>query len=238
MSKSLLISVNSDPKIGIYFRDKPKIKPNRGESWNDYYSLEKPVELKKDLKWTEVKYLQNMLCKGDIWHNFPAVGLTLVSSEFSPGDEKQRLDLLYLREDGGLLPCELKIGGNSKDTHGQLIRYMADLSFQKLNQAYIKKQAEKFHRKIMDHVARGIHENKFNRFCKDNKITDKAIRLIPRAGILIDEKFNPSLLKAVRFLNNECGFSIRMLKLSAFVAQDWNSGWNDFIMRLDFTDIQ
>jgi hypothetical protein len=143
MPKSLLVTANSVPERGTPIGTTFGIKPHRGESWDVYYSLKKLVGLKKDLKWPEVQ-LQNMLIKADIWDNFPAVGLSLVRAEFKGSDENQRIDILYLRDDGGLLPCELKIGGEAKDSHGQLIRYMADLSFQTLNLAYLNEQAEIF----------------------------------------------------------------------------------------------
>ena len=77
------------------------------------------------------KMILNWFFRGaNIWPDFPEKGYRLVGVEFKAGDEEQRVDILYIRDDGALLPCELKIGGTSRDTHGQLIRYIADLQFQ------------------------------------------------------------------------------------------------------------
>jgi hypothetical protein len=143
-----------------------------------------------------------------------------------------------LRNDGGILPCELKIGGDAKDSHGQLIRYMADLRFQTLDMAFLKDRHQHFLGYLTDQVAKDIHIQKFNEFLSANVISDKFIRLLPRSGILIDEGFPSQLLKAVRYLNNEAGFAIRLLKIVPYVAATWKPDETEFIMRLDFYDVQ
>lgn len=223
-----------DPQLGTSYG----IKPYSDKRWNEYYTLRRRISLKNDLGWGEVENFQHLLRGADMWTGFPAVGLTLVDAEFKGGDEDQRIDLLYLRDDGGLLPCELKIGGASKDTHGQLIRYMADLGFQQLDMAFLTQRRENFIARYTDPVTIHVHTQKFEKFVKEHQITDKFIRLLPQAGILIDEGFPPQLLKAVRFLNHSCGFAIRMLRVESFVAEDWTPAANDYFMRLDFVDIQ
>jgi hypothetical protein len=224
----------SKDQAGTHFR----IKPKSDEQWNDYYRLRKPVGLKRDLHWHEKYDLQNLIRKADVWSDFPAVGLTLVDAEFQGGDELQFVDLLYLRDDGGLLPCELKIGGELQEPHGQLIRYIADLSFQKLDLEAVNERRQHFMDAIIDKVAKHVHEQKFLRFIEQNKIADKFLRLLPRSGIVIDEDFAPQLLKAIRYLNHDCGFSIRMIRINAFVAEDWKPDASEFLMRLDFVDVQ
>jgi len=235
MSKSLFFVSASDKRIGTRFG----LKPYAPRLWNEYYSLSRRVSLQDDLGWREVQHFQRLLCCAGIWPNFPAVGLALVDAEFRPGDENQRLDLMYLRDDGGILPCELKIGGESLDSHGQLIRYMADLAFQRLNLAFLRKHRSHFlESHIQNSEMKERHHKRFHRFITEHKITNKHLRLLPQTGILIDEAFPPQLLKAVRFLNHSCGFSFRLIRAEAYVSSVWTSKDSDFLMRLDFVDIQ
>jgi hypothetical protein len=150
-------------------------------------AMKKRISLKADLSWGEVSELQNVLRKADMWQDFPARGYTLVNAEFKGGDEDQRLDLLYMRNDGALLPCELKIGGTYKDTHGQLIRYIADLYYHRIDFAWVKDAHQRFVDTITDEVAKGLHSTKFEKFVTSNKIEDRFIRILPQTGILIDD---------------------------------------------------
>jgi len=206
--------------------------------WATYMAMKKRVSLKNDFGWAEVNHLQNFLRKADIWSDFPANGYTLVSAEFKGGDEEQRVDLLYMRADGALLPCELKIGGDNKDAHGQLIRYISDLYFQKIDLAWAKAANRHLLDRISNSVAKSLHARKFEKFIEDNQIADPFVRILPQAGFLIDESFTPQLLKAVRYLNGYCGFSIRLLGIDAFVEDSWTKGSEEFKFRLDFVDVQ
>ena len=47
------------------------------------------------------KDLRQVIRKGDMWSDFPAKNYALVGIELEPGDEKQRIDILYIRDDGG-----------------------------------------------------------------------------------------------------------------------------------------
>lgn len=173
-----------------------------------------------------------------MWTDFPAQGLTLVVAESPPGgDENQRVDFLYLRNDGGLLPAELKIGGKAKDSVGQLIRYIADLHFQKIDSKYLAEKRKELIDKMPNENSRSISKRKFNMFVEEHNLNDRFFRLLPRHGLLIDEGFPKQLHKAVRFLNDECGFSIQLIQIEAFVANDWSADSENFIMRLDFTPI-
>ena len=228
MSKSLYYC--QDPCFGPFWGIKPY-----SEKWTEYHGLCRQVSLKDDLNWREVQQLQPVIAKSNLWKDFPASGLELVGAETKSGDEDQRLDLLYLREDGGLFPCELKTGGKSKDTHGQLIRYMADLAFQQVDISYIRALRGKIEK--WD-TGLGISKEKFEEFLSLNNIQDKFLRLLPRSGMIIDEGFPSQLLKAVRFLNSDCGFSIRMIELQAFVGEEWDVSQNDYLMRIDFVEVQ
>jgi hypothetical protein len=143
-----------------------------------------------------------------------------------------------MRNDGALLPCELKIGGDYKDSHGQLIRYIADLYYQKIDLSWVKEQHKRFVEKITNSVAQRLHATKFDEFVTTSDIEDRFVRILPQTGVLIDEGFPSQLLKAVRYLNGYCGFSIRLLKIDTFVEDSWEKGAQDFLFRMDFIDVQ
>jgi len=208
------------------------------ENWADYACLKRCIKLKKDLGWKEPKQLISIFRRGNIWQDFPAKGYTLVGADFKLGDENQRVDILYIRNDGGLLPCELKIGGESRDTHGQLIRYIADLHFQEVNLTWVKEYHQKFLSKISDQFAEHVQHYTFDKFITENGIEDRFVRVLPKSGVIMDEDFKPQLLKAVRYLNEYCGFSIRLIQIETFIADDWNKEMKEYIFRIDFTDVQ
>jgi len=177
--------------------------------------------------------------RADIWTDFPARGYSLVNAEFKAGDEDQRIDLLYLRVDGALLPCELKLGGsNNKDAHGQLIRYIADLYYQKIDLAWLRTEHKKFIDSITDSLAQQLHADKLENFLEKHRIEDRFLRILPQTGILMDIEFPSQLLKAVRYLNGYCGFAIRLLQIEAFVDDQWKPESVDYMFRLDFVDVQ
>lgn len=228
MTKSLYYCHDTTPNIGSFWGIKPY-----SNKWSDYHNLSRRISLKNNLNWSEVVRVKPIIAKSDLWDDFPANGLTLVGAEIKPGYENQRLDLLYLREDGGLIPCELKIGGDSKDTHGQLIRYMADLNSKIIDMDFLKgcrKSLERWGDNL------GLSEDKFQSFIQNNSITDRCLRLLPATGIIIDEGFPSQMLKAVRFLNSEHGFSVRLLEIRAFVDESWTSQQDEYLMRIDFVD--
>lgn len=205
--------------------------------WTKYHQLKKNIGLKQDLGWKETSQLQSLIQAADMWHDFPASGLTLVSAEVRPGDENQRVDLLYLREDGGLFPAELKIGGTSKDTVGQLLRYVADLHFQDVTLDFLEQKRERHLERVSHKSMRATLEKKYTDFISKNQLEDRFIRLLPKQGLLLDEEFPPPLLKTVRYLNDTAGFSILLIKIEAFVCETWTPELDKFIMRLDFTPI-
>lgn len=83
-----------------------------------------------------------------------------------------------------------------------------------------------------------FHAIKFENFIADNTIESCVVRILPKTGMLMDEGFTPQLLKAVRYLNGYCGFSIRFLQIEAFSEESWTKGAQDFMYRLDFVDVQ
>ena len=232
MPRSLYYCQDPNPQIGRHFGVKPY---NR--DWTAFHSLERKINLKEDLRWHEVSDLQKIISGADMWTDFPARGLTLVVAEARSGDKNQRMDFLYLRNDGGLLPAELKIGGNAKDSVGQLLRYIADLHFQKIDSDYLLAKRKQLIDRMSNEISRSISEGKFEKFVEDHNLDERFFRLLPRHGLLIDEGFPTQLHKAVRFMNDECGFSIQLIQIEAFVDADWTPDSDDFIMRLDFTPI-
>lgn len=216
------------------------IKPDGKGSANDFAALTTKISLKSDFGWREVQHLQRVFCGADIWQNFPAEGLKFISAEFKGGDEDQRVDILYLRDDGGLYPCELKLGGDSSDTHGQLIRYIADLSYQQVDRQWIVDQRIAYLKRtgVNDEREHLIEETSLRNYFEDLNIEDRHVRLIRNAGIIVDESFKPQMLKAVRYLNEHCGFSIRLLRLDTFVSDTWVAGQAKYLARIDLVEIQ
>ena len=205
----------------------------------EYARLKRRIKLKDDLDWQE-DLLKRVLHRANIWPDFPSKHYTLVGVEFKAGDEEQRVDMLYIRDDGALLPCELKIGETlrSLDTHGQLIRYIADLQFQDINLNWVRNYHKKFLDTFSDEATKSIHSEGFEKFLNSNGIKDRFVRILPRTGIIMDEGFKPQLLKAIRYLNEYCGFSIRLIQIEAFVDDNWNSHMTQYKFRMDFTDVQ
>ena len=204
----------------LYFTRDPNMHPSflfgiqPSECEKDYARMKRRIGLKEDLGWQENKDLRQVIRKGDIWSNFPTKNHTLIGVELAPGGEEQRIDILYIRDDGGILPCELKIGGTSLDTHGQLIRYIADLSCQDINLDWVRKANEKFLSRFND-IDRLPWQDRFNQFLETNDVKNKDVHILPKSGIIMDEDFKPQLLKAVRYLNECCGFSIRLIQIKA-----------------------
>lgn len=205
-----------------------------GQDWIEYEHLETRIFLKQDLGWKEVKDFQKLMAKADLWDDFPSVGYTLISAEEQPGDELQWVDLLYLRNDGALMPCELKIGGHNLDTVGQLLRYISDLNFQNFSKSDLNGKNDAYLNKIINQTTRKILKEKFQNFL--SRIEEKYIRVLPKSGIIIDENFKPQILKAIRYLNDECGFSIKPIQVEAYTEMAWKK-MDKYKIRVDFKEL-
>lgn len=215
------------------------IQPGPGLA-NNYASLNHKISLRDDFGWKEVQNLQRVFCCAEIWSDFPVEGLKFISAEIKCGDEDQRVDLLYLRNDGGIYPCELKLGGTSHDTHGQLIRYISDLNYQQIDTKWIVRQRNSYIKRTKPKESRFISRDnrELKEYLRNFNINDRHIRLIRNAGIIVDEDFSPQMLKAVRYLNEFCGFSIRLLRMDTFVAKDWEPRSTFYYARIDLVEIQ
>lgn len=81
-------------------------------------------------------------------------------------------------------------------------------------------------------------QKKFNDFMLDNRIDEKHIRILPKSGILMDEEFQPYLFKAVRYLNEVCGLSIKMIQIKAYVEESWSQDDISYLFRVNFEKIK
>jgi hypothetical protein len=185
-------------------------------AWDFPMKLTRRVLL-AELGWDETHELQWLMQLCALWEDFPARGYSLVAAETKAGDEDQRVDLIYLRNDGALMPCELKLGGKERDTAGQLIRYIADLAHKTVNREWVIDTHNKF-------IHPALHASYNQRFgAVIDGINDSHFRFLPRSGIIIDEAFPPQLLKSVRYLNEYCGFNIRMLQVEAYIPDGYHT---------------
>ena len=229
------------------------IRPFAGRRGTEPGTLTKPVNLKKDLGWREVEHVQNILQKSDVWGSLPFSDTALVQYERKFGEEDQRIDLLYLRSDRHLYACELKIGGKAKDTHGQLIRYIADL---RSTHPWSMKKVQYLHKEFLERPRKGmpelpeeaekdslrltvrLYEEKFNAFVSAHGLSDVDEVPVYKGGMIIDEDFPSQLVTAVRFLNAECDLDIRLVKLSAHTTEDWSPDDAETWLRLDLVEFE
>ena len=112
------------------------------------------------------------------------------------------------------------------------------MQFQDINLNWVRNYHKKFLDTITDEATESIHDEGFEKFLKSNDIKDRLVRILPTTGIIMDEGFKPQLLKAVRYLNEYCGFSIRLIQIETFVDDNWNSDMTEYKFRIDFTDVQ
>lgn len=213
------------------------IKPYEEKYQSDYDSLDREISLKEDLNWEEVKDLQNLLRKSDIWTNFPLDNITLIDAEFKIAEQEQRLDLLYLQSDGLLVPFELKIAGTSTNTHGQLIRYISDLYSirNSIDLDYVKNKAEQFADKFLSDTTIKEHKQKTEEFITAHKINTISVK--PNKGFIIDTNFKPQLAKAINHLNDHCSFDLNSIKISTKVDQNWSPMMDEYFFKIEFQQI-
>lgn len=198
------------------------IKPAFDEDRNIYDSLTRTISLKDDLDWHERRNLQNVLAKADWWGDFPFESCQLIAAEVYLGKYKQRIDLLYLHTSGAIQVCELKLGGESLDIVGQLLRYLGELAEKEVDLNWVRQTAAKFRR-----VELGSFDYKFDRHCRkleefieDHRITDVTVDRDNAA--YIDESPDRRALVATRELNGK-GYAIRAYSLAMLVAEEWRS---------------
>ncbi len=207
----------------------------------------KPVSLKSGLHWHSPAALAKVMGSMDSWPGFPEPDLTLITAEVRTGDaEPLRIDLLYLNPNGGIIPVVLKVGGTDLDTHGQVIRQMAGLRMQVLSRDWVMDQRKQFLQRLHDvqgedgggppqekALAEGLEAFQ----AKISGIPENDFYLVPGRGILLDEAFPEPLMSAARFLNNEINMALRLIRLEAFVDEDWQPEGGACSVRLEMTDV-
>jgi hypothetical protein len=220
-------------KAGWRFGPTPYEMSRQGE----YDNLSKKVDLKQDFGWREVSHQQNILMKCAVWDSFPSEDHVLLNYEFQAGNQDQQIDLLYLDSTGKVTPCELKIGGSSRDAHGQLIRYIADLHDQTIDGKWIHARHSAFLSRIKSEMIRRLQKEAFDNFLTKHGIADPNISLAEKSGFIIDDQPPAQMRKAVSFLNRECGFSIKIYQMDAYVHDNWTQGSDDFIFKVEIQEI-
>jgi hypothetical protein len=204
-------------------------------SYDFSMKLTRRVQL-RELGWRETIELQDLMQLGTLWDGFPARGYTLASAEIKAGEEDQRVDLIYLRNDGALMPCELKLGGKERDTAGQLIRYISDLAHQPVSKDWLFDTHEQFILKL-NPALQPLLRTRFEAVL--SIVKDAHLRFLPRSGIIVDEAIPPQLLKSIRYLNEYCGFSIRTLQIETFIPDGYHTGCPccDYEFRIDLVPV-
>ena len=192
------------------------------------------MRLRVDLGWNERTVFQKVIANSDFWGEVPLPYHRLVRAEFKAGEEEQRIDLLYLRNDGWLVPCELKIGGTAKDSHGQLLRYTSDLHYNPWTLGRVMEE-----RGVYDGDGLvTIVDDTFDEWLTANGLDDPDINTpVVRGGILIDEAFPAQLRTAVRYLNSTTDLTILLVEARGNTEADWTVESAELWMRLDFSEI-
>lgn len=195
-------------------------------SYDDYADLSNKVDL-KDIGFNE-KVWQNIMIYFDHYTNFPAKNLCIISVEESNKDSLQRVDLLYLRSDGRIIPAEIKVSDNGRDAHGQIIRYMAGFSDDTFTIDTILDNANKKIPSNIKHI---------EKFIDNNSLYNKQLIPIDTSGILICERFHPDTLKAIRYLNEKTNLDIKMFDMDVYVKYNWNKDTKRFIFKIELNEV-
>lgn len=191
-----------------------------------YAELSKKASL-RDICFNEKKW-QDIMVYFDRSYNFPAKNLCLVSIEESNDNSMQRVDLLYLRSDGRVIPAEIKISDNGKDVHGQIIRYMAGFAEDEFDIASIIQKAKN---KIPSNIKTIMS------FIDNNNLHNKKIVPIDTSGILICENYHIDTITAIRYLNEKTNLDIKMFDIDLLVASNWNKDTERFIFKIQLNEV-
>lgn len=194
------------------------------------------MSLEQDVGWNEAK-LQTILRRSGIFEGFPIPDAVLVRAEFKPGGIDQRIDLLFLTSDGELVACELKIRGDYPDSHGQLLRYVADLSFDQWDLNRVRAAHALYLGTIKDDLVSRLTDDRFGAFVEEHRINKSGPLPVRAGGVIMDVAFKAPTRAAVRYLNRLHGFRIELIQICARVPNDWSATGTDRWMRLDFETI-
>jgi hypothetical protein len=195
------------------------------------------VSLTQDVGWDEAQ-LQVILRRRGIFDGYPVPDAVLVRAEFKPGGIDQRIDLLFLTSGGELVACELKIRGDYPDSHGQLLRYVADLALDPdpWDLDRVRSAHAQYLGTIKDDVASSLTREQFDEFIESHRIPASGPLPVRPGGVIIDVDFKDATRTAVRYLAR-LGFRIDLIRLRARVPDDWSAMGDDRWMRLDFETV-
>ncbi|MBD3276684.1 MAG: hypothetical protein GF388_00135 [Candidatus Aegiribacteria sp.] len=196
------------------------IKPAFDEDKPVYDSLNRKLSIQSDLCWHERRDMQNVIAKADFWGGFPFDDCQLVAAEIYLEIFMQRIDFLYLTNEGKVQVCELKLGGKEKDTVGQLFRYIEELSYHNIDLNWIKSKAAKYRAVSVDSF-----KFKFDRHCKklityihENDIT--SIELDECTAAIIDEDPDHRALLGAQGANR-MGKDIHVYSMEMLSSDNW-----------------
>ena len=223
----------SPPTVTPHDRFNFGVKPHDAKYQAKYDAMTRIVSLEQDVGWNEAK-LQVILRRSGIFDGFPLPDATLVRAEFKPGGIDQRIDLLFLTSGSELVACELKIRGDYPDSHGQLLRYVADLSFDPWDLARVRSAHALYLGTIKNDLVSNLTRDRFNEFIEKHRIPASGPLPVRAGGVIIDVAFKDATRAAVRYLNRQHGFRIDLIQLRARVPDDWSATSDDRWMRLDF----
>lgn len=169
---------------------------------------------KNELGMTEIRFVHQVLLKSGIWG--PLFGTeSLVIAREHQTEIDQRVDFLFLQADGSVIPCEAKIAGSTKDAHGQLLRYQAELARGRLDFSLICSLLKKHLMYFQDPVAQSLQAQEIKKFLLRHDIQGKPIGFDRKSGVLVDTAFEPQTLLSVDLLNT-FGFNISAYELTCF----------------------
>lgn len=210
------------------------VKPHSAKDQARYEAMTRRASLTEDVDWNEAK-LQAILRKADFWEGFPLSDAVLVRTEFKPGDVDQRIDMLFLTSAAELVPCELKIRGDYPDSHGQLIRYIADLTLDPWDLQRLLAAHQEYVSKITDETILDVIRAKFATFIAANtKIPPSRPLAVRAGGFIMDVEFKPATQLAVRYLNEHLGMKIELIKVTTYVEDAWRADADERLMKVVF----
>jgi len=165
------------------------------------------------LGWDEIHFINQIIRRSGFWGPFfggPGIALARETKT-----DLSRIDFIFIHPDGLVVPCEVKVAGSSRDVHGQLLRYLAELSFSEISPDYVLTMARDFIGSFTDGASRGLHGRTIAEFLDEHGTLGKEIRCDGKTGVILDTEYDPSTLLSVDLLNRS-GFSISAFELAFF----------------------
>jgi hypothetical protein len=185
-----------------------------GERWAPAYAaMARRFCPKAELGWDEVKFIHQIIRRSGFWGPFFS-GPGIALAREAPTD-LSRIDFIFVHPDGLVVPCEVKIAGSSRDVHGQLLRYLAELSSSAIVADSVLSLARDFVGSFTDAVSRGIHGRQIAEFLDAHGTLAATLRCDGKTGVILDTEYDPSTLLSVDLINRQ-GFSVSAYELAFF----------------------